>query len=674
MDPRRTGTDVLTATAAITGAANCSYVNQCQDMDTNTGLNLGGVYKQCSNARMVGNSMNVTEFTGTGSNTNPTQVPKIGSLDWEGDISTLKTFHGARIAKNGRSVNECISASFDPRNLMCLGCEIPHGILNTDGPTTIVFADQNFVPFLSGGAGNCVAIVRGENFSLNDLVDLAAEILDKKPLQPGSILLFGSGFHLFRVGGSCYTVDWIHLLNRAGQRWPNVNICPLIPICRSDCPAGMIRDIEILSSWLGRVYSNSTSGLLDTWRLLLQYTEANLMRPEPAPAQEILKAPLPTSLSISSIQPHTFVFSGTLPAAMKGLDRASTGTLLRTLLQVLSRDFSVNYTADLMLARGWVGTGDTAAENKELNIRVSKNVVLIGASNMRRLVPILQANGFAVTDLSSPGWLATEENVSALIRSMSTLHLEPGFFVVMELFGNSTVRYKQFDGSLSLPFKDSSGYHMGGPITVVEDSVFRRLIAMLSEVLKSAQNSIKIVVPPLPRYLFHKCCGKPGHADNVHQDGHSLELLNCITHFEEILKSDLVEMGVENFWVLDGVGGLLGFPPGEKKVPNEHVITDLRKVFANDGVHYNESSYRNLAKAIVDATIGALNGNRKDREATENLGLGQMVCPRAIFSWRGFTSPVGSRTGCSTPAPGRKVRGNESYGGRGGRSHPYRKN
>jgi hypothetical protein len=389
MEPSCTGTAAHPAAVAATGAADNSTVNQCQDMDTNTGLNLGGVYKQCSNARMVGNSMNVTEFTGTGTNTNPTQVPKIGSLDWEGDISTLKTFHGARIAKNGRNVNECISCSFDPRNLMCLGCEIPHGILNADGPTTIVFADQNFVPFLPGGAGNCVAIVRGENFSLNDLVDLAAEILDKKPLQPGSILLFGSGYNLFKVGGSCYTVDWIQLLNRACQRWPNVNICPLVPICRSDCPAGMIRDIEILSSWLCRVYSNSTSGLLDTWRLLLQYTEANLMRPEPAPAQEILKAPLPTYLSISSIQPHTFVFSGTLPVAMKGLDRASTGALLRTLLQVLSRDFSVNYTADLMLARGWVGTGDMSAEKKELNIRVSKNVVLIGASNMRRLVPIL---------------------------------------------------------------------------------------------------------------------------------------------------------------------------------------------------------------------------------------------------------------------------------------------
>jgi hypothetical protein len=123
-----------------------------------------------------------------------------------------------------------------------------------------------------------------------------------------------------------------------------------------------------------------------------------------------------------------------------------------------------------------------------------------------------------------------------------------------------------------------------------------------------------------------------------------------------------------------GGGGLLGFPLGEKKVPNEHVVTDLRKVFANDGVHYNESSYRNLAKAIVDATLGALNGNRKDREAMEDTGPGQMISQRATFFWRGFTSPVGSRASYPTVVPGRKFRGNESRGGRGGRSHPYRKN
>jgi hypothetical protein len=208
----------------------------------------------------------------------------------------------------------------------------------------------------AGGAGNCIPIVRGENFSLNDLVDLAGEILYKKALLPGSTLLFRSGYHLLKVGGSCYTVDWIHLLNRATQRWQNTNICPLIPICRTDCPGGMIRDIEVLASWLSRVYANSTSGLLDTWRLLLQFTEDNLMRPEPAPPCEILKALIPTAFSISSIQPHTFAFSGALPTVMRGLDRSATGALLRVLLAALSRDFSLNLRIDLMLARDWVGT------------------------------------------------------------------------------------------------------------------------------------------------------------------------------------------------------------------------------------------------------------------------------------------------------------------------------
>jgi hypothetical protein len=182
-------------------------------------LDLGGVYRQCSTARAVGSNMSVTTIGGSGTSTSTCNTPRIGTLDWAGDPTSLKTFHGGRIAKNGRTVNECISASYDPRNMICLGCDKPHGVLEGDMPTTLVFADQNFVPFLSGGEGNCIGIVRGENFSLNELVDLAAEIIDKKTLPPGTVLLFGSGYHLFKVGGACYTTDWINLVNRASQKW-----------------------------------------------------------------------------------------------------------------------------------------------------------------------------------------------------------------------------------------------------------------------------------------------------------------------------------------------------------------------------------------------------------------------------------------------------------------------
>jgi hypothetical protein len=235
-------------------------------------------------------------------------VPKIGSLDWNGDPAVLKTFHGGRISKNGRTSNECISSSYDPRNLICLGCDGGHSILNNEVPVTLIYSDQNFLPFLSGGPSSCIGIVRGENFSLGELGDIAAEILDKKLLLPDSVLLFGSSSHLYKVGASNYINDWIQLVNRCSQRWPCINICPLVPVCRTDCPGDLVREIEILASWLGRVYANSTSGLLDSWRQLLQIYQAALDRSSPAAPPATLKTTLPTSLSLSSAQPHTFVF------------------------------------------------------------------------------------------------------------------------------------------------------------------------------------------------------------------------------------------------------------------------------------------------------------------------------------------------------------------------------
>jgi hypothetical protein len=78
---------------------------------------------------------------------------------------------------------------------------MPHHILGGDKPVVLIFADQNFVPFLSHDPENCIAVVRLENPSLSELVDIAGELLDRFTLPEKSILLFGSGSHLFRGGG-----------------------------------------------------------------------------------------------------------------------------------------------------------------------------------------------------------------------------------------------------------------------------------------------------------------------------------------------------------------------------------------------------------------------------------------------------------------------------------------
>jgi hypothetical protein len=125
-----------------------------------------------------------------------------------GDTEVEKTFHGARICKGNKTVNECVSMSFDPRNYVCIGCKVHHKI-GEKGPLVICFADQNMVPFITDGEGNCMAIVRLENASLADLIDISFEILEKLAPPPGSVILYGSASHLYRVGASIYTKEWV---------------------------------------------------------------------------------------------------------------------------------------------------------------------------------------------------------------------------------------------------------------------------------------------------------------------------------------------------------------------------------------------------------------------------------------------------------------------------------
>jgi hypothetical protein len=94
-------------------------------------------------------------------------------------------------------VNECISMSFDPRNLMCIGCSNNHK-LGENGRLVICFADQNMVPFITDGEGGCIAIVRLENASLSDLIDLSFEVLEN--FTPPRAVLFCTAVHHISIG------------------------------------------------------------------------------------------------------------------------------------------------------------------------------------------------------------------------------------------------------------------------------------------------------------------------------------------------------------------------------------------------------------------------------------------------------------------------------------------
>jgi hypothetical protein len=637
---------------STTGSCNSNNTNQVTDSSDSP----GSLFIQCSNAKRVSRTSELLECcpTPTGPNYSsiPATVPRIGSMYLEGQDDLQKNFHGARIMKGGKQSNEVITSSFDPATLNCLACTSPHRVLDKLKPVTICFSDQNFIPTLRSDTGaGCIAIVRYEDAHLTDLASIAIEILDNYSLHPGSVLLFGSASHLFRVGVSCYAVDWINLLLKLEQRFKNTNICPLIPVIRENCPGALARDIELLATWLNRVYLNNIKGLVESWNAVVHFVQNAATGQTTFLNEDVIKVPLPANLTSDKLQPCYFRVRSSNPVLLTGMDCTVSAELVRILLAALRRDFSIAVDPEVILPRVTTALG-------EKNNPQNKHLVCIGSSIMKQLIPFLQAAGYTISDLAQPGWLATDDNIQQLIKKMSDLQIEQGFSVVLDLVSNCSHRYLQFDGTQSLPHKEGGKYHMAGPVVPCNEDIFKRILKSLSPVLLAAQLVKKVLIPPLPRYLFNTCCSSASHCTNFRDENYAESALNGLTKLRGVLKKECGNMGMRNQWVLDGVGALAGIPPGESSGTNREMLSELKSNLAPDGVHLTQAGNKNLAAAIIKSlTLCGVKENSVCASiSVPGGGSGPQRRPREYY-WRGFTSPVGDTIGRVTHSQGSSTGG-----------------
>jgi hypothetical protein len=425
---------------------------------------------------------------------------------------------------------------------------------------------------------------------------------------------------------------------RIETRFKTVNICPLIPVILENTAGSIVRDIEIFSTWLHKTYPNNMKGMLDCWEAVTHYAQSASSGQYSLGDGEIQKIPLPVNLVSPILVPHHFKFFTSAPVILSGMSSLVIAELLRIFLTALRNNFSLAVGTEARLP-----STATAAED----VKMTKHLVCIGSSIMKQLVPYLQAAGYTVTDLSVPGWLATENNIQDLIKKMSELRIDQPFNVIMDLFSNCSHRYRQFDGTQSLPYKEGGRYHMPGPIETCSEETFRKIIKSLSPVLLSAQQIAKVLIPPLPRYVFTPCCSQPTHSTNILSDGYAEKQLNGVSRLRGILKTECAKMGVQNVWVLDGIGALLDTAPGESYGSNLEILPDLRGKLAKDGVHIETIGNRNMSKTI----LRSFDAMKRSGTVNESPALGKKGC-RDYF-WRGFSSPNGDVLGRAGPRTGK---------------------
>ncbi len=229
--------------------------------------------------------------------------------------------------------------------------------------------------------------------------------------------------------------------------------------------------------------------------------------------------------------------------------------------------------------------------------------------------------------------------------------------LVFNLFGNSSFHFEQFDGSFSMPFKQAGRYHLAGKIAACPLPVYKRILENTVPVLTARQSSKVVIVPTLPRYLFSGCCKQGGHSINVSEPGHSNTLLSDTIGLRNHLKKFVVSLGSKRCLVMDSCC-VADCPTTANTVSR---LEALKKVCAQDGVHFTPEGYDNLVSSIL----------KNDSQ----LSVNNMVTNTSARNhyWRGFKSNRGSASVSVNP------RGSSRGGkfGRGGRFirqfHPYRR-
>jgi hypothetical protein len=615
---------------------------------------MDAVYYQCNAIRNSCRKETLTSVSSDSSygKTVTIQSPSIGTFSDHEGIS--RTFHGSRIMKGNVSVNESISCSFDPATMTCLSCSTEHSIVSKD-PILVLFSDQNFPPTLAGPNSNCINIVRLENATLSELLEIAKEIFGSSTIADGSIFMFGSASFLGSSGTSVYARDWTEICLASSNHWRGIRICPLIPLIISECPGTIVRELSELTTWFDRMYDSNPQGMRETWHCLAKAMESCSTGIALLAAMDSYKLILPKDLHSRTLD-HvvTFCSNSSRPMIFKGLSKDHQNELLGTLLTCVYENYRACACPEDYLARADVPK--TVSENSE------QKVALCGASNLRHSVPHFAKSSVILEDITSPGWIASPENISKMMQMIGEKQDEISGYV-FDLLGNSSVRFVQIDGTTSLPFKSNGRFHMGGNVTVTPPQIFKKLVDSVIPIFKAKGNKPCVIIPPIPRCLFSRCCSDDGHCTNVNDSNFVETMVTGFLRQRTELIRQLVQSGLTNFRVLDScctTNCVATASISER-------IAALQKTTWSDGIHYTKEGYHHLAErtlACLKVLIDSPKNNTK----------------KGTYFWRGFRSQNGSTMPRPRPLPsvgtqhaaqGGRMRGMPS--GRSRAYHPYKR-
>ena len=626
-------------------------------MDTSNNTKLSTAYYQTRTARRANSTRIMHDLD---SNTTATsQQPHIGSFDTDPGIEHC--FIASR-SHDSNNIHQNMALSFDPTDLTCTTCTNKHSIRQSTGdmPLTFVVSDQGFPGVMVGGEGGCLKTVRIEDGGLHEVTDLFMDMFSGG-LASGTIILLGSVTSMLHKGSSGYVFDWLACAKKLNSKWGNVKVCPMLPFWNDTIPGEMHRVILETGTAFSSLFGGDPRGMRTSWDTLKSQLKS--LTPHTTHSElnkHTYTLPYPATLNGPlTVKNITFTTSHPSPATLHPVDRKAKQTLVRTLADDLNKSLAAGIDSAAISER--VANPGRSSVAKDSHPPPTPHYVVFGSSHMKRVIPFLTAKGLTVTDLTQQSWHLNKRNTESLKNMLEGVRMHAGSFLIADLFGNTSVKYRQEDDTLALAVKsggrggEGGGWHMMGDVVPSPDETLVGQIRGLRPVLELMKDVKKVFIPPIPRFVFGGCCDTKHHAPNTASPEHPAKMLSEHIRQRHTITKAFIDSKTAHFRVTDVLSIFSS---------THDSITDKARKFRTfshkDNVHLTPAGYRLLAEEIVlDCnTISA------KQQINAKQAASKPPPPSEEKVWQGFRTTRG--VGRTSAVPQR---------GRGGyRHHPYRRN
>jgi lysophospholipase L1-like esterase len=223
--------------------------------------------------------------------------------------------------------------------------------------------------------------------------------------------------------------------------------------------------------------------------------------------------------------------------------------------------------------------------------------------------------------LETRNWRPKTAAVDALIQEISkAVDGLNNPILVLTLLDNAYFQTGQSDGSIIPNSRDISGiYHVDGDLICGPAETAKKLFTQVIPALKKYQDLDKILLIPLPRYLWSACCNDEEHEANTRCDGYQEEQLADLDACQRLWRGLAHRQGIPNL-----------------KICNAGRIVAASELWTDDPVHPSKEGYERVVRFIIQGVA--------DMEAKRKMAATQRMPIR-----RRNPGPRTRWTGCHPP-------------------------